>query len=125
MTCRLVDRFLPAIRKIAGGDVSDIPQALVDEEAAWKKMPLSSSRAEGYHRTTRLVKIKGARSRMPWIMASARVDQDLDFMDVVEDTDAGMECFRAEFSSFAHILQTRPGSRAKHLEGYSNIHLST
>lgn len=108
----IADSFLPDIIKIANGDIASIPESLKAEQEVYRRIPLSSSRAEGYHRTTRLSKIRGASSKVPWILSSCRLNQNLDVIeDMIEDTELGGQCFEAEFRSFSRVLQTRNGCK--------------
>ena len=68
-TLSIADAYLHDIEAIANGDVSSIPVGLLEEQAVYRRCPLSSQKAEGYHRTTRLSKIRGAAARIPWIFA--------------------------------------------------------
>ena len=110
VTLSIADAFLPDIVKIAGGDVTSIPQGLKSEELVFKNIPLSSSRAEGYHRTTRLSKIRGSASSIPWILSSSRIVQNLELIEAITDeSELGVLCFSAEYRSFSRILQSKPG----------------
>jgi hypothetical protein len=110
LTNGIADEFMDDIIKISTGDVSSIPEHLKQEQRIWEQMPLSSSRAEGYHRTTRLTKIRGAAARLPWILSSARLDQNLELLEELEDTtESGMQCFNSEYRSCSRILQTKRG----------------
>ena len=75
LTCEFMERFEADLVKIAGGDVSNVPQALLAEEAIMQRIPLSSHASEGVHRHSRLVKVRAPASAIPWILASARVHQ--------------------------------------------------
>ena len=109
-TLRVAEQYIEAITEIVGGNTSNIPDGLAAEQEIYRRIPLSSQRAEGYHRTTRLSKIRGATSKIPWILASSRLDQNLDLLESqVEDSPLGESCFVAEYRSFSRILQTRAG----------------
>ena len=114
-TLAIAQAFLPDIERIAAGDVANIPRGLVQEQTAWRRSPLSSTRAEGFHRTQRLIKIHGSASKTPWSFGTARLQQGFEIMDDIEEnSDTGMACFCSEYRSYSRILQTKPG---KHLAG--------
>ena len=109
-TLSIADAFWPDIVKIAGGDISSIPQGLKAEETIYRNVPLSSSAAEGYHRTTRLSKIRGSAASIPWILSSSRIVQNLDLIEAITDeSELGALCYSAEYRSFSRILQSKPG----------------
>ena len=64
---------------IAAGDASEVSQDLPAEEAIMQRIPLSSQAAEGAHRQTRLVKVRAPASAIPWILASVRVHQNIEW----------------------------------------------
>ena len=80
LTCEFMDRFEPDLVEIAAGDVSNIPQDLLAEEAIMQRIPFSSQASEGVHRQTRLVKVRARASAIPWIPASARVHQNIEWV---------------------------------------------
>ena len=65
---------------IAAGGVCNIPQDLLAEEATMQRIPLSTQACEVVHRQTRLVKLRAPASAIPWILASARVHQNIEWV---------------------------------------------
>ena len=76
--CEFMEKFEAEIVKIAAGDVSNIPQDLLDEEAIIQRIPMSSQESEGVHRQSRLVRMRAP--AVPWIPASARVHQNIEWV---------------------------------------------
>ena len=108
----LADAYHSDIQRIARGDVTNIPPALRREEQAWRRTLLSSSPAEGYHRSQRLFKVRGSAARTPWSFSSGRLPQSLAIMeDIEEHSKNGLQCFAAEYRSCSRVLQTQPGTR--------------
>ena len=58
LTCEFMERFEADLVKIAAGDVSNIPQDLLVEEAIMQRIPLFSQASEGVHPQSRLVKVR-------------------------------------------------------------------
>ena len=75
-----MERFEADFVKIAAGDVSNIPQDLLAEEAIMQRLLLSSQASEGVHRQSMLVKVSAPAPAKPWILASARVDQNIEWV---------------------------------------------
>ena len=50
LTCEFTERFEADLVKIAAGDLSNIPQDLLAEEATIQRVPLSSQASEGVRR---------------------------------------------------------------------------
>ena len=80
LTCEFMERFEADLVKIAAGDTSNIPQGLLAAEAIMQRIPLSSRASEGVHRQSRLVKVRAPASAIPWILASARVHQNIEWV---------------------------------------------
>jgi len=77
------------------------------ELAAFKNMPLSEQVAEGWHRGARLSKIRAASSKVPWVLSSCRLAENLELCQKWCDTPAGREAFEFEWRNYKRILQAR------------------
>lgn len=71
----------------------------------FSRMRLSSSAAEGWHRSTRLVKVRGNRSQGPWLLSSVRLEQNLEIVKDFLECQGGPEVVRYEFMNASRILQ--------------------
>ena len=79
LTCEFMKRFEADLVKIAAGNVSNVPQDLLAEEAIMQRIPLSSQASEGVHHQSRLNKVRAPASAIPWIPASARMHQNIEW----------------------------------------------
>ena len=93
LTCAFMERFEGDVVKIAAGDVFNIPQDLLAEEAIVHRIPLSSQASEGVHRQSRLVKVRALASAVPWIPASARVHQNIERVRPGVENENRLFCF--------------------------------
>ncbi|CAK0819359.1 unnamed protein product [Prorocentrum cordatum] len=108
MTVLLMDEFEQDIRRIADeGSGGDVPSRLEEQVEAFRRIPLSSQVAEGYHRSTKLGKTRGGVSRLPWLLSSNRIWQNLDVVAMLEDCPEGEACLDCEFRHATRVLQTK------------------
>ena len=70
-------------------------------------IPLSEQVAEGWHRTTRLSKIRAPAAKIPWCLATARLEDNIQICKEWCNTSAGMRAFRFEWQRWKRLLQTR------------------
>jgi hypothetical protein len=109
VTCRLMDRFQDAIELVAAGDASPPPDELVAEQAIFRNMPLTSDLAEGYHRTASQTVHRAPVSKMPWVLSTQNLPQNLELVRDIMATEQGCNCVCAEWNMWNRILQTKPG----------------
>ena len=107
-----MDSHYEAILRISGGDTTNVSDGLKREEATMRRIPLTSDAAEGYHRTARLVHIKASASRMPWVLSSTRLDQNLQMALTMVGSEVGASEFRNDWFTFKNILQFKQGACA-------------
>ena len=79
VTLYLIDTFGEHMEEIANGNVSVCNAEYSRELAVWDRMPLTSDPAEGYHRSTKLSKTRAHYSKMPWLISSNSLKQNLEF----------------------------------------------
>ena len=111
LTCEFMERFEADLVKIAAGNVSKKAQDLLAEEAIVQRIPLSSQASEGVHRQSRLIKVRVPASAIPWILASARVHQNIEwFWSWVENENPdATAAFGFEWMNAKRIAQLRQG----------------
>ena len=114
LTLELFERFEADIEQVAGGNVTEIRQGLLDEERVMRRIPLSSQHGEGVHRQSRLVKIRSPSSGMPWVLATARVEQNIAWVKtwVENENPDAAAAFDFEWVNAKRIAQHRRGKRA-------------
>ena len=99
--------------KIAAGDVSNIPEDLLAEEAIIQRIPLSGQASEGVHRQSRLVNVRAPTSAIPRILASAWVHQIIEWVRswVENDNPAVASAFDFEWMNAKRIAQLKQGQK--------------
>ncbi|CAK0900189.1 unnamed protein product [Prorocentrum cordatum] len=108
MTLLLMDEFEVDVRRIADGCINDAPQRFfLAQVEAFRRIPLTSQVAEGYHRSTKLSKTRGGSSRLPWLLSSNRIWQNLNIVAALEDSPEGRACLECEFRRATRALQTK------------------
>ena len=105
-TISFMSQHEDAVAKIASGDVSNIPEAVHNIARRMQNIPLTSQLAEGYHRGARLTRMRGARSRMPYVFSMQRHNQVLDHIKRWLFLPGGRQAFVYEYRNFQRILQT-------------------
>lgn len=97
-------------RVAAGGDPSD---ALKVELDMLRKVPLSEARAEGWHRSIKLTLTRAPAAKVPYLLASNRLSQNLRLCNRFIESAEGEQRFRTEWLRYKRVLQVAPpGSRA-------------
>ena len=98
---------------IAAGDASNTPQDLLAEEAILQRLPLSGQASEGVHRQSRLVKVRAPASAIPWILASARVHQNIEWVRswVVKVNPDAAAAFDFEWMNAKRVAQRKQGQK--------------
>ena len=110
VTIRAMDSWLREIEEIATStDAVTLSLGLATEEKAFKRMPLSSRCAEGFHRGARLTKVRASSASLPWIFSTSRLAKNLELAMELVSTEEGANQFRYDFVNFTRILQTQPG----------------
>ena len=107
MTVLLMDEFEVDVRRIADGCNDNVSQRLDAQVEAFRRIPLTSQVAEGYHRSTKLSKTRGGSSRLPWLLSTNRIWQNLDIVEMLEDSPEGLACLECEFRHATRVLQTK------------------
>ena len=99
--------------KIAAGDVSNIPQDLLAEEAVVQRIPLSRQASEGVHRQSRLVNVRAPTSAIPWILSFVQMHQNIEWARswVVDDDPDAAVAFDFEWLYSKRIAQLGQGQR--------------
>ena len=113
LTCECMEMFEADLVKIAAGDVSNIPQDLLAEEAVVQRIPLSRQASEGVHRQSRLVNVSAPTSATPWIPVSARMHQNIEWARswVENENPDAAAAFDFEWMNAKRIAQLRQGQR--------------
>ena len=110
VTLYLIDTFGEHMEEIANGNVSVCNAEYSRELAVWDRMPLTSDPAEGYHRSTKLSKTRAHYSKMPWLISSNSLKQNLEFAyEEINSGDGGERFFEYAWRTWSSVLQTRPG----------------
>eukprot|EP00959_Pyramimonas_sp_CCMP1952_P463106 9484344-Pyramimonas_sp.AAC.1 len=74
---------------VADEGIGDAPGRLQELAGAFRRTPLSSQVAGGYHRPTKLSKTRGGVSRLPPLSSANRIWQNLDIAAMLEDCPEG------------------------------------
>ena len=82
-------------------------QALINVQAVFRSMRMTSSGSEGWHRSVRFVKVRSNRSRIPWLFGSQRLSQNHQTIEAFEAMPHGHNCIRFELKRCTHVLHTQ------------------
>ena len=103
----LYARFKDKLEIVSTGGPLPSSDALFKEQAVWRNMLMSSQLAEGYHRSTRLNKIRASSSRMPWTLSTQRLLEDLALLQEYSTGDM-RKVFEYDYENYSRILQPNP-----------------
>lgn len=106
-----IEKFGSQLRALAAGDRSTLDNSFFAERDIFRRMPLTSDPAEGYHRSISCTKAHARAAGSTFLLASNRLEQNLRNARQWCQSDDGLEQFRYNFKCFSRILQTRKKTR--------------
>ena len=107
-TRRLMEDFQEELEETAAGNFAGLSnEAYTAEIRHWRALPLTSDRAEGYHRSTAAVEHHSRNARKVFVLASTRLDQNLDQLDALACQGAAGEArVRRGYINYSTVLRT-------------------
>jgi len=106
-------RFEAQLRQLADGDSSSVDELFRSEVLVFQRIPLCTDVAEGYHRGAKLTSTRAPSTKMPFLFASARLAQNLEFVLRRCQEPGGVDEFRREYTQWKRILQTSARKRQR------------
>ena len=99
----LLSKFDGDLQIVADGGACST--ALKVEEQVWRNMRLSSSSAEGYHRSARLECMRAPAASLPWLLSTMRFKENLQWAKEWVSHPEGLRCFCFDYQCFTRIVQ--------------------
>ena len=105
--------FGEKLRAIAGGDRSAADVAFMAERDIWRRMAITSDPAEGYHRSVMVTHKHAPAAKLPFLLASNRLAQNLINAKQWCKHDDMLAQFSFNFKKLPRVLQTSRRARLR------------